>query len=398
MTSYTPGTTVPVQLEFKDDSTGQLVDPGSIQLDITYGSTFGSGGPDFAGPFSFSGATVPTPGQIYRTGVGLYQYDWTIPAGAVAGVYVANWTVNYNGQNFPGAENFPIAPAALAPTPCGDIGFWTGSLTYGTQQIQFGAQDMSGTAWTWLGIDGMGDAPTDGQVVQRGSDHGGYATPQYYGPRPMTLRVKAMAVSQAQRDAARAALQGLVPVNDLATLVYDEPVPKTLLVRRSGGVRPTSETLIDVTFAIGLIAPDPRKYGASYSQTVNANSQMLGLTPPLTPPLTLPAQAPPGAMTITNSGNFETRPQITITGPITAPGVYNQTSGQLISFSTLALGPSDTLVLDLLNKVAYLDGAAIGADLWSSWWVLDPGTAQVVLQGSNSGGATMTISYQDAWM
>jgi hypothetical protein len=397
-----PGSQYAVTLTFQDDSSGTavLADPSALQLDITYGSMFGTGAPDFAGPFSYSGASGPTPGQIYRTGVGQYRYDWTIPASASGGVYVATWTITYGGIKQQGFENILVAGGAGAVTPPdnGEIGYWTGSLTYGANQINFGAKDANGTAWAWLGIDGMGDAPTDGSVLQRGSDHGGYATPQFYGPRPLTLRVRAAATSQAARDAARAALQAAVPVSDLATLVYNEPVPKTVYVRRSGGIKVTSQTLTDVDFAIGLIAPDPRKYGAASSVTVIANSQTLGIVFPLTFPVTFPAQPPAGSATITNNGNFETRPTITISGPIDGPSVYNQTTGQTISFSSLTMTSTDTLVLDLLNKVAYLNGSPVGADLWSSWWVLEPGSAQVVLQGAAAVGAEMTINLNDAWM
>lgn len=395
--TLTPGTTTTVELVFTDDVDGDLVDPTSVQLDITYGSTFGMG-PDFAGPFSYIGASVPTPGQIYRTGVGLYNYDWPIPANAAAGVYVANWTMGYSGDLFPGTENLDVAGTGLTPPDNGDIGFWTGSITYGTSMVSFGAQDMAGVAWSLLKVTGMDGAPTDGQVVQRAGDHGGFATPQFYGPRPIGLMVSATATTQAGRDAARAALQQAIPISDLGTFVYGEPIPKTLQVRRSGVVKEAYSTLVDVVFDVLLIAPDPRKYGASTSLTVNANGQLLGITPPLTPPIALPSQPPAGAVTAVNGGNFETRPLITINGPITAPAVYNQTSGQLISFSTLVLAASDTLVLDLQEKAAYLDGSQIPADLWSSWWVLPPGASQVVLQGSNSGGATMTVAYSDAWM
>lgn len=394
--ALTPGTTTTVELVFTDDVDGALVDPTSVQLDITYGAVFGVL-PDFAGPFSYTGASSPTPGQIYRLGAGQYAYDWTIPASAAAGVYVANWTMGYSGDLFPGTENLNVAGSGTTPPNNGDIGFWTGSVTYGSSMVQFGAQDMAGTAWALLSVDGMDGAPTDGQVVQRAGDHGGFATPQFYGPRPITLKVTATASSQAERDAARAALQQAVPVSDLGTFVYDEPIPKSLQVRRSGVVKEVSSTLIDVTFNILLIAPDPRKYGASTSVTVDANSQTLGIVFPAVFPLTFPAQPPAGSATVTNGGNFETRPLITITGAIVGPSVYNQTTGQTIGFSNLAMASTDTLVLDLLDKVAYLNGSQIPADLWSSWWVLTPGTSQIILQGE-AAGTQMTISYQDAWM
>jgi hypothetical protein len=396
--SFTPGRTYTVGLEFEDQTTGALTDPGTVRLDITYGSTLGSGTPDYAGPFSYTGASTPSTTQVYRTGKGLYAYDWPIPANAAPGVYVATWSVGYGGQTLQGEENLWVDAAGLTPPNSGDIGYWTGSITYGSNVVQFGAQDTNGTAWALLKFPGMDGVATDGAVVQRQGDHGGYATPQFYGPRTIELTVTASATSQAERDIARAALQAAVPVSDLATFVLNEPVPKTLQVRRSGVVKEVSATLMDVTFDVLLIAPDPRKYGAPTSVTVIANSQTLGITFPMSFPMSFPAQAPPGAATVTNGGNFETRPTITITGPIVAPAVYNQTSGESISFSTLTLAATDTLVLDLLNKAAYLDGAPIPADLWSAWWVLDPGTSQIVLQGTGGAGAQMTISFNDAWM
>ena len=398
MPSYAPGLTVTLQMEFFNETNGVLTDPTSIQLDITYGDAVGFV-PDYAGPYQYLGASSPTSGQVYRISTGIYAYRWTIPAGASPGIYVANWTTVYSGDTFLGFENITVVGGGLTPPVSGDIGYWTGSITYGSVMVPLGAQDANGTAWLLLGVDGLDGAPTDGQVIQRAGDHGGYPTPQFYAPRPITLRVHASAATQALRDTARALMQQAVPVSDLATLVYNEPVPKTLQVRRSGPLKETYPAgTLDVEFEIGLIAPDPRKYGASHTTTVTANSQMLGVTYPVTYPLTYPAQAAPGGAVVVNNGNFETRPMITVTGPITGPALYNQTSGQTVSFSTLTMLSTDVLVLDMLNKVAYLDGAAIAPDLSSSWWVLPPGTSQVVLQGSGAAGATMTIATQDAWM
>ncbi len=89
---------------------------------------------------------------------------------------------------------------------------------------------------------------------------------------------------------------------------------------------------------------------------------------------------------------------ITINGPISAPALYNQTTGQTISFSMLTLGANDQLAVDLLNRTAYLNGAFRPADVTSSWWVLAPGTSQVILQGAGATGSQMTVTYQDAWM
>lgn len=400
MTVYQAGSLYTFTVDYLNEPGGTLVDPtGSVQITITYGTT----STVVAGPFSYAGASSPSPTAVYRAGVGVYAYQWQIPVSAAAGVYVANWVITDgpHGTQYFGEETITVAANGFAPTVSGDIGFWTGSLAYAAAgvTIPLGSTDSNGITWLLAKVDGMDGAPVVGQIMQRAGDHGGYPTPQYYGPRIVTLTVQASAPTQALRDTARALMQQACPVSDLATLVYNESTPKTMQVRRSGRLIEAYPTLLDVIFTIGLVAPDPRKYGTTtYALTASANGQLLGITPPLTPPILPPAQPPPGSITLTNHGNFETRPLIVINGPISSPALYNQTTGQTISFSMLTLGANDQLTVDLLNRTAYLNGSFRPADLTSSWWVLSPGTSQVVLQGSAATGSQMTVTYQDAWM
>lgn len=400
MTVYQAGTPYTFMVDYFNEpgAAGVLVDPtGSVQVTITYGTT----GTVVAGPVGYAGASSPATGTVYRTGVGVYAFWWQIPQSAIVGVYVANWVITDGplGTQYFGEETITVAANGFTPAVSGDVGFWTGSLAYAGVTIPFGSVDANGITWLLTKVDGLDSAPTVGQVIQRAGDHGGYATPQYYGPRPVTLSVQASAPTQTLRDLARALMQQAVPIADLAALVYNESTPKTMAVRRSGRLIETYPTLLDVIFTVGLIAPDPRKYGTqTYALSASANGQLLGLAAPLTPPVLLPAQPPPGSITLTNHGNFETRPTVMITGPISAPALYNQTTGQTVSFSTLALAASDQLAVDLLNRTAYLNGSFRPADVSSSWWVLDPGTAQIVLQGSAATGSQMTVTYQDAWM
>ncbi len=402
MTVYQAGGTYTFIGDYYNEpgAAGVLIDPtGAVQVTITYGST----GSVVAGPYLYGGGSSPSPGAVYRTGVGVYAYQWTIPNSAASGVYVATWqfTDGPEQTTYFGYEDITVVAAGTSIASPSETGYWGGSLSYPAAgvSIPFGSVDANGIAWMLQGVDGWDGVPTVGQVLQHGGDHGGYPTPQYYGPRPLTLRVRAAAPTQALRDTARALMQQAVAVSDLVSFVYNEPVAKTAQVRRSGKLTEKCLTLNDVDFTIGLIAPDPRKYGQQvYTLTASVNSQALGLAPPLRPPILLPAQPPPGSVTIINHGNFETRPQVTITGPISAPALYNQTTSQTISFSALTLGATDVLVVDLLNRTAYLNGSFRPADPWSSWWVAAPGNSQVVLQGSTSTGAQMTVTYQDAWM
>lgn len=287
-----------------------------------------------------------------------------------------------------------------------DLGYWTGGILYTpatgagpATDLEFGVADANGTWWAladWTGMDG---ASISGQVVQRAGDHGAWAPPAFYGPRTITLTVWATAQTQALRDVARAFLHQAIPVSDLATFRFDEPTPIQMAVRRSGPIVESYPTLVDVVFSIPLVAPDPRKYSTVLHQlTATQASAAAGLAPPLTPPFTLPAGAPPMAVACTNSGSFETRPTVTITGPITGPAVVNQTTGAAVSFSGMTLAASDQLVVDFAARQAYLNGVFRPADVSSSWWVLPPGTTTVQVTGTGATSSTMTVAWRDAWI
>lgn len=277
---------------------------------------------------------------------------------------------------------------------------WTPAVGAGpSTDLEFGVTDAQGTWWLitdWQGLDGVATA---GQVVQKAGDHGAWATPQWYGPRTITLTVQATAQTQALRDVARAYLQQAIPVSDLALLTWNDPVPVQMAVRRSGPIVETYMTLNDVVFSVPLVAPDPRKYSTSlHSLTANQQTFASGIAPPLTPPLTLPAGFPPMVLACTNAGSFETRPTITIQGPLVGPGVTNQTTGQAVSFSTLTLGVSDVLTLDFNLKQATLNGSPRVPDVASSWWLLPPGTTTVQVTGTPSAGSKVTVAWRDAWI
>lgn len=294
-----------------------------------------------------------------------------------------------------------------------DAGFWTGTIAYtppagnraqlAPVTIPLGGTDGNGTSWLITKLEGW-DSPDvqGGGIIARSGDHGGWAGPQEYAARAMTLTVQATALTQALRDVARAQLQQAVPVSDLARFTYNEPVPKSVLVRRSGKVAETYPTLVDAVFSIVLEAPDPRKYSAQVHMPgpVNAaSSSLIGFTVPFTVPVTLPAQAPAGTMALANAGTFESRPVITITGPIVAPTVTNVTTGQTVSWSLLSLGASDVLVADFSMAQSYLNGVYVPADVFSAWWVLPASaTSTIALGGKPQPGATISASYSDSWI
>lgn len=301
----------------------------------------------------------------------------------------------------------------------GDTGYWTGGLIYPAAglDIEFGQVDGNGITWLWQKIQGWDGPPVQGAgVIPRSGDHGAWPSPQYYAARTLTLTVTASAPTQALRDQARAMLQQAVPVSDLATLRYDEPVPKVARVRRSGQITEACATLADVTFTIGLVAPDPRKYGAA-QKTVTLTGPPSGaggdMTEPFGVPFALAAASPPGSAVAQNDGNFGSPPVIVITGPVTAPALSNLTTGNTVSWSSLALAAGEQMAVDFLNRQAVISPLTISvvpglpgpggtyrpADISSAWWQIQPGENALEFSGTTgSSGASCVAWYADTWV
>jgi hypothetical protein len=410
-----PGEPFILSFEFRSYEGGALTDPATLTLDVTYGEEVGFV-PDVTGPFTWIGNTAEASDTIWRTGTGQYSFRWDVPvSGLLPGVYVANWTATYGteGDQFLSVENFPIETGApFEAVTSGDTGYWRGSLSYQPSwasaafTIPLGSVDGNGITWTLEKVTGWDSAPSVGSVIQRSADHGGWPAAQYYGPRIITLTVMASAPTQAQRDTARALMQQAVAIgtssSDLTTFTYNEPVPKQAAVRRnaSASVTETYPTLADVEFTVPLVAPDMRKYSTvQQSEQIVLPAPPAGMTLPFTMPVTFPGGLPAesNALTITNDGTFETRPSLTVTGPVVNPQVTNGTYGQAVSFSGLNLGATDTLTLDMDNRQSFVNSTFYPADPFSAWWVLNPGSNLIFLNGNTPGGATLSITWRSAW-
>jgi hypothetical protein len=402
-----------LHFSFTDFQSGSPVDPASLTLDITYGTEAGISG-DVAGTFTYGSASAEASNTIWRTGTGAYTFRWDVPlSGLLPGVYVATWASVYGSNNdlFEAIENFPIVSGApFMPVPSGDTGYWTGTISYQPPWasspfvIPLGSVDDNGVAWMIKNLTGWDGPPTVGQVIQRSADHGGWPSAQYYGPRLLTLTVLASAPDQASRDVAKQQLVQACPVSDLATFTYNEPVPKVAYVRQNGSanIGMTFPTLCDAEFTIPLICPDPRKYATTPGlQTATLPAPVINpLTLPVTLPTGFPGSTPPlaSAVTCVNAGTFETRPVITVSGPIISPSIVNAETGQAITFTGLSMAATDQLIISTDARQAFLDGVFQAADVTSAWWVLEPGATQVYLTGENfSGGAVLVVSWSSAW-
>lgn len=193
----------------------------------------------------------------------------------------------------------------------------------------------------------------------------------------------------------------------------DEPVP--LLHRRDGvtllrWVKPRLADpdesriglgLVDVT--CGVLAVDPAYYTARAS-TVSATlgAPGGGITPPLTPPLALPARPGAGTSVVYNRGSWPTPPVLTITGPISQPGV---TSNDWVLVYDLDLADGQTLTIDTAAGAATLGDSAYRSPVPGSSITSDctipPGVATLRLLGQATHPTRrprLDVAVRDAWI
>jgi len=155
------------------------------------------------------------------------------------------------------------------------------------------------------------------------------------------------------------------------------------------------------TVMVQLYATDPRLY-ADALQTVSIDLDAIaeGMEFNVTPNIVFGVGTSPTAIA-NNTGTFETRPQVSIAGPVTNPFLENQTTGKTLSF--VGEVPSgSTLEVDFLNRTVLLNGTASRYS-WvvdsAGWWTLIPGDNSIRFGGApGSPTPTATIQWRPAYV
>ncbi|HEY9334018.1 MAG TPA: hypothetical protein VIQ79_06355, partial [Kribbella sp.] len=136
---------------------------------------------------------------------------------------------------------------------------------------------------------------------------------------------------------------------------------------------------------------DPRRYGEAKNLTLNLPSTSGGVRFPIRFPLQFTGTFTAGDASASNEGNADAPVKVTFTGPLTAPRLTNQTTGQWVQYNdTLASG--EFVVIYLRTPlVALLQDTALRTGKVSTGgggtWGLKPGTNQL---GFRAGGGTGT--------
>lgn len=162
-----------------------------------------------------------------------------------------------------------------------------------------------------------------------------------------------------------------------------------------------------IKWALTLFAEDPRRYnsievGGSYDPT--ATGAFNGIDLPAVFPLEFAGDGA-NILEVTNDGNFPTPPVFRIWGPVTNPILDNDTTGESLTTSGLALTSSDMAEVDMAARTFKVNGVDrpdfIDASA-TTWFELIPGDNALRLRGSDmvgigSGGTTLLeVIYHDA--
>jgi hypothetical protein len=185
-----------------------------------------------------------------------------------------------------------------------------------------------------------------------------------------------------------------------------EATPKQALVRRSGKVLAEYVTDRTATWSVMVTAADPRRYSTTLqSGTTGLPTTTGGLTFPAAFPLAFSATTVSGQINATNSGSMDTRPVLTIAGPVVAPVVsalYPDGSVRQLAYS-LDLASGDVLVIDTDAHTVVLNGGVSRRRFMtvaSGWPTIPAGSAvNYQFQSSTYSALPMlTATWRSAWM
>lgn len=286
------------------------------------------------------------------------------------------------------------------------VGQDLGGLSVDLGAIPLGRVDANGVAWSLQSFDGWDSAEVRSEYTEREADHGAWASPVYLGSRPITLAGTVTAPDRVTLEDALERLRTAAALGDTTLVVYELTGSKQATVRRSG--KPLMAYVTDriATYSVLVTAADPRRYGTTLQTgTTGLPSRTGGLTLPATMPMTLSATTVSGVISAVNTGTFETRPVLTISGPVTAPTVFalypDGTVRQLLYSQDLQTG--DVLTIDTDAHTVTLNGSVSRRRFMTvlSGWPSIPAGGSVNYQfksTATNATATLTATWRSAWL
>lgn len=250
----------------------------------------------------------------------------------------------------------------------------------------------SGSPFQILSVDGLESLPG----IRNQDDNRGYADGMFSGRdflagRTISIIFNTFGTAAASAQANYNTIQTtLLPQQEGTTPLYFKlPNQQTQQQFINARVR-SMKTTIDPNYTYGYITsqveffcPDPKYYN---------DNQQTALLPYLPPGgrtynriynlVYTPGTSGTITTTVDNTGWATTYPTITLVGPIADPVFGNQTTDNYLHFDGLTMTESDTLVLDLYNKLITFNGdAARNLLSYGTWFGAPPGNSIFTLYG-----------------
>lgn len=280
----------------------------------------------------------------------------------------------------------------------------TAPYSFSFKGITFGG---TGSAYQIQSIDGLDSIPAiRNQDDNRGYQDGMFTGQDFLGGRTISIIFNTFGnwLGSAQKNL-NTIQQVLLPQQSGTTPLYFRIPPAIGSQFVNARVR-SFRTTIDPNYTYGYITsqveffcPNPTYFDNDLQSASLTISQAPGRTYNRTYNLVYGFGSLTSLTDVTNEGWATTYPTITITGPLTNPVLGNVTTGDYLYLSG-TLTNTDTLVVDLYNKLITLNGNPARNLLSSgSWFAAPPGTSQYYLTGTNNtGSTTATVTWYNAYI
>jgi hypothetical protein len=224
--------------------------------------------------------------------------------------------------------------------------------------------------------------------------------------------------SYANLEAALAAVRAATNTADLGNVEYpmfvqfpNAPLLGTMVRVRKRAFTPTMAMALGnlaQDYAIQFHATDPFFYSQTQVSTVGLSTPLGGFGFPLSFNLSFGGGTALGTLTLTNYGDVECYPVLTITGPCTYPAITNLTiSGLPVIQFGVTMVTGDTLVIDTDLKTAVYtpSGSSSSYSVMSTlqqgwaWWSMAPGTSQIQFTSLDSSyvAGTLVVQWASAY-
>jgi hypothetical protein len=274
-----------------------------------------------------------------------------------------------------------IGSLVLPAAPTAGKGFWFETLTdwYATPDSKVAAQSR----------------PQAHGSFRITMDYRDAATPSVEGHFGGTTHADVLAAIDTLASLANGSPQTMTVTDDLRTTSREVSIRNISIPDTHG--RPVLD------FAIDMLAPDPRRYGADIVTSATLPVSGSGLTYPITYPLTYGTAGTTGRRTITNAGTAATWPRLEVTGGLDVGfSLVELVTGREIRYER-AVPAGSTVFLDPRTGRAWVDAPANDVSGYltrSDWWSVPAGgstTVQFSTWGASSGTPTFTARTAPAY-